>query len=505
MKVHEFFYNVYYLSKEELLSFEKFLNTSYFSTMDSQYMVYKIIRRHQKYIKNEKYEELKDIIINESKYSETTVRKILSSLNDSYIEFTKIQSLKDNQFITEYNYCNYLLKKGNYELLDSRVEELDNSLIDINSRDNDYFLKMFEKDTLKYDVLNTTEDKLKIKSKLNKQKHYTIESTKNLKVYTISKTVINLVNFVFQRISMDDYNNGLFPVDMDDLFRFIETPKFKMFNSHQKNTVKLFYKLYKLFSNPLIDANYHEYKDYYDRIKNAYNKEFQKTQHSILMNYCFLRQRMSDIDNKFTEEVIDILNEFVNKKYYVNDKTKYLNTAIYRNFIINCVKTGNKTKLFKFINKHGDKLHPKETEIMNIYGMAQYYYLNGEYALSIIKAELLLKAKSFYKYDIINLLIKANYELNNFIRVRELLHNYKTYTDKDILLTKTDKEWYFKFVEYTHKFLNEKEKYLKKDETFNIEHLLHKIETETDFSTKKWLTEKLKTFISAHNKKQTKK
>ena len=505
MKVSEFFHNVYYLSKDELISFEKFLNTSYFNTMDSQYMVYKIIRRHSHYIKSEKYDELKDIIINESNYSETTVRKILSGLNDSLIEFTKIQSRKDNHFLTEYNYCNYLLKMGNYELLDSRMEELDNSLKDLNSHDNDYFLKMFEKDTLKYDVLNTTEDKFEIKSKLNKQKNYTLESTKNLKVYTISKTVINLVNFVFQRNTMDDYNEGLFPVDMDDLFRFIKTPKFKMFNSHQKNTIKLFYKLYKLFSNPLSDENYDEYKEYYDRIKEAYNEDFKKTQHNISMNYCFLRQRMADKDKKFAKEVIDILNEYVDNKYYVNDKTKYLNPAIYRNFIINCIKTDSKTKLFKFVNKHSDKLHPKETEIMKIYGMAQYYYLNGEYELSIINAELINNPKSFYKYDIINLLIKANYELNNFVKVRELLHNYKTYADKDILLTDADKEWYFKFVEYTHKFLSEKDKYLNKDETFNIEHLLHKIETETDFSTKKWLTEKLKTFISAHNKKQTKK
>jgi hypothetical protein len=189
----------------------------------------------------------------------------------------------------------------------------------------------------------------------------------------------------------------------------------------------------------------------------------------------------------------------------VNDKTEYLHATNYRNFVINCVSAGNKNILLKFIKKHSDKLHPKETEIMKIYGMAQYYYLNGEYKLSIENAELLIKAKSHYKYDIINLLIKANYELNNFEKIRELLHNYKTYADKDILLTKTDKEWYFKFVEYTHKFLNEKEKYLKKDKTFNIEHLLHKIETETDFSTKKWLTEKLKTFISAHSKKQTRK
>ncbi len=504
MKVHEFFHNAYYLSKDELLSFEKYLNTSYFSSMDSQYMVFKIIRRHQKHIKFKNYKELKDVIIKESKYSETTVRKILSGLNDSYIEFTKIRSRKDNHFLAEYNYCTYLLKKGNYELLDSRMEELDKSIIDIDSHDNDYFLKMFEIDMLKYDVLNTTEDKLKIKSKIIKQKHYTVESTKNLKVFTISKTVINLVNFVFQRNSMDDYNEGLFPVDMVDLFRFIETPKFKMFNSHQKNTITLFYKLYKLFSNPLIDANYNEYKEYYYRIKDAYSEDFKKTQHSILMNYCFLRQRMSDKNNKFTEEVIDIQNEFVKNKYYVNDKTEYLNTAIYRNFILNCVKTENKTKLLIFINNHGDKLHPKETEIMNIYGMAQYYYLNGEYELSIINAELLIKAKSHYKYDIINLLIKANYELNKFEKIRELLHNYKTYADKDKLLTKTDKEWYFKFVEYTHKFLNEKEKYIKKEKTYNLEHLLHKIENETDFSTKKWLREKLKTFISAHSKKQSK-
>jgi hypothetical protein len=467
--------------------------------------VYRIIKKNHNYITLQKFEELKSLIIEKTNYSENTLRKVLSYLNDNYIKFTKFQAVMNEQFSDEFNYCNYLLKKGNYRLLNSRIDELDKQMLDTINHDHDYFIKMYKKDVLKFDVICSSEDKLNLKSKMIKQKQYTLESSKNLMVYTIAKTTINLVNYVIQCTSIEEYNNGFFPIEIKDLFGFMETYKFKMFNSQQRNTVVLFYKLYTLFSKPLIDAHYLEYKNFYNGIKHKYNPDFRKTHHNILMNYCIFRQRVLDKDKIFTNEAVTNLYEYTNNKYYVNDKTEYLHATNYRNFVINCVSAGNKNILLKFIRKHSNKLHPNETEIMKIYGMAQYYYLNGEYALSIINAELLIKAKSHYKYDIINLLIKANYELNNFEKIRELLHNYKAYADNDILLTKTDKEWYFKFVEYTHKFLNEKEKYLKKDKTFKIEHLLHKIETETDFSTKKWLTEKLKTFISAHKKKQTRK
>lgn len=504
MKVPEFFFNAYYLSKEDLLSFEKFLDTPFFNPMDSQLTVYRIIKKNYDYILLQNYDELKSLILTKTDYTENTLRKILSYLNDNYIKFTKIQAVMTEQFSDEYFYCDYMLKKGNYRLVNSRIGELDKTLLNPANHDNDYFIKMFKKDVLKYDVICTTEDKFNVKSKIYKQKHYTLESTKNLTVYTLAKTTINLVNYVFQSTDIEEYNNGFFPIDLDNIFRFMGTPKYQMFNKHQKQTINLYYKVYLLFSNPLIDAHYYDYKDYYNNIKQEYNLNFKKTHHSILMNYCFLRQRVSDKDGIFIKEALKSLYEYIKNRYYVTQKTEYLHPINYRNFVVYCLNANDKNLLLKFIRQHTDKLHPKEIKSMKVYGMAQYYYLNGEYELSIVNAELLNNAKSHYKYDILNLLIKANYELENFERIRELLHNYKGFIKKDVLLTNTDKTRYNLFVSNMSSLLNNHNNYLATNNIFDYEYLLKQIEGNTYFSLKNWITERINNVISTHHKKYTK-
>lgn len=504
MKVHEIFYNIYYFSDEDFKLFEKFLLSPYFNTMKSQIIVYRIIRNNISYIPSKRYEELKILIIKETKYSETTVRKILSYLNDMYIEYTRIQAYKNEDFYKELFVCNYLLLKGNYNFLSKRIQYIDKMLSDGTAYDQDYFLKMFDKNILEYNTITTSEELLNPVIKLSKQKEFTLESTKNLTIFYISKATVNLVNYVFQ-CNGEVIGNQDYPVDMEVLFKSANSSNLKSYNKFQKTTIKLFFKLYKLFNNLLNDSFYDEYKDYFYKVKHLYNIDCQKMHLSIILNYCFLRQRIKD-DNKFyIPEALIILYDYIDKEFYKNDITEYLHPIIYRNYVINCVIAGRKDFLKKFIDKHSTKLHPSEMYTMKIYGMANYYYLNDDYNLALESVEKLTNPKDLYKYDIVNLKIKIFYALNRFEDIECLLHNYTEILKNDSCLTKNDYAKYYYLVVFMRKYLLAYYNYETTHDTFKFEYLLKLIAKRTDFSMKNWLLKIVTDFITKHNAKYSKK
>jgi hypothetical protein len=499
MKIHDFFNNIHYLSNDDLRLFEKFLISPYFNNLQYTSVVYRIILKNLTYISEEKYEELKSIIISETHYSETTVRKVLSYLNEMYIKFIKVQAYNKYGFQSELVYCNYLLLKGNYNLLNKGAHKIKKLLSEPENIDEDLFMKLFESDTLNYNILSTSEDVLNPITKLDKQKEFTNESSRNLMVYTLSKTTINYVNYVIQCSNAEE--NNTFPVNLENLFNVIFTSEYETYNNLQKSTINIFYKIYKLYSNISKDKYYDEYKIYFNEIRNLYNIEFCKTHSSILLGYCILRQRLSDKTLFYTTETLLILFDYIENGYYKNDKTEFLHPLMYRNYIVSCLNVNRKDVLLKFINTHTEKLNPSEIENMKKFGMAHYYYLEKNYIESINYSELIVNPKFLYKYDLYNLMIKNCFETDDYMKIGDILHNYNDYINADDFLTKYDKERYNFFVYCMKKYLIAYFKYETKQNIFDFEYLLKIISGKPNFVMKNWITKKITAFISDHCKR----
>lgn len=501
MKIHKFLYNIHYITNEDLKSFEKFLLSPYFNTLQSIYLVYSIIRKNMTYITQQKYEELKSIIMSETKYSKTTLRKILSYLNDKYIVFVKVQAYTHNKYYSDYLSCNYLLLKGNYNLLSKSVKELNEHLSESKVNDEDLFIKLFETNILNYNVLSTSEDTMNPLSKLDKQKYFTLESSKNLMVYTISKTTINFVNYVIQCNDSNNKNDTKYPLHLDSLFDLMKTPEFELYNDLQKTTIILFHKIFMLYNNILRDKYYDDYKDYFNKSKNNFNVEFCKTQTSILLGFSILRQRVNDKTLFYASEALSILFEYIDNEYYKNENTEYLHPLMYRNYVMNCMNIDKKELLLKFVDSHTDKLHPNEIELMKKFGMSHYYYLEKEYGASMETIESINNAKFLYKYDLYNLIIKNCFEIEKYDKIENILHNYKEYIYRDDFLTKYDKERYSYFVYCMKKFLIAKYKYESRHNLFDFEYLSKIINAKQSFAMKNWLNKKVVDFIAKHHKK----
>lgn len=502
MKIPEFFHNAVFLSDEELNSFEMFLMSPYFNATTSLPIVFKIIKNNIGLIKEKKYDELKTILVNESKYTENTVSKSLSYLNDMYAEFINVQELKQEKFYRQYFGCKYLLHKGNYRYLDRRIEDIENYVSNQENFDDDLFLKLYEFNKIKYGDIYTSKNKLDTLSKLDNEKEYTLESSKNLFIHTLAKSTVNFADYVIQCSSSTKKTNRKYPVNLESMFDIIKSPEFKSYNSSQKKTITLYYKLYKLFSNLTNDRFYKSYKDFYNKVKELYNREFRNTHLSIMMNYCFLRYRVKDKDKYFLAEGHKILYEYIDGRYYINDDTEYLHSTIYRNYVVYCSTKDRKDVLKKFIDNHTDKLNPEETELMRNFAMAHYCYVNEQNKESLKYTEKLNNAKFFYKFDLIFLKIKIYYENQDMVSLENMVHILRNNLETEVIFNKNEVEKYEYLIYCLNLLVKAHAKYDKTLDIFDFEYLMKKIESKPSFAIRKWLEDKVREFIRKHQRKR---
>lgn len=500
MRIPEIFRHLEYFSKEDYTHFEKFLMSPYFNTNKSLNIVFRIINKHNKFIEDKEYDKLKTSIILKTGYSEKTVSKILSYLSDMYIDFTKVESYKSDKIHSEINHCNYLLLKGNYELLNKRVKYLESIVSDHNYFEQNIFLHLHEFQILKYGILHSSQANFDPLVKLFKQKENTIESSKNLMVYTLAVETIGFVNYVLQ-CGEDKTMKVNFPVNLKNMFSFVKTDEFKAYNRFQKITITLFHKLFLLFKNPTSTRYYYDYKNYFYRVKNLFNNEFNKMNLSILLSFCNFRQHFEDGQIFYSSEVINISFEYINNMYYINEKTKYLHSIIYRNFVLLCENNGKSDALKELIEKHTEKLNPRDRNGMKDFAMIHYYFMTNEMELSLNCADSLTNLKYYYRLDIYRIKIKIYYAQNDFYNFENTIRNMKDYVKKIKILSNSDIVKYKYLFGYLELLIRAHRKYDKTRNILDFEFLLTKIESTPIFTMRKWIEEKVSEFIRVHNSK----
>ncbi len=495
MKQTEFFRNISLFSKEDLSDFDKSIKSPFFNTLQTAITVFGVIRKNILLASRNNFKDLKSVILKESGISEIHLRKILSKLNDLYIEYIKIKAFRSDKYGNEYMSSVYLLKTCNFSLLEKRVNMLESILSDSANTDHDLFIKLFDLNTLKYAVSASSENSINPFEKIEDQKGYMLESGKNLLVYFIARETINYLNYIIQCNGTAERE---YPAPLEKYFSIINSPEFKSYNDIQRTTITLFHKIFKLFNNPVKDSNYKGCKSYFSKVKHVYNREFHKMMHKILLSFCNLRQKIKDIDRFYYLEAFNLSLEYIENQYYVSESVKYLDPVTYRNFVVTCFNLGKKALLAEFKDKHTDKLNPDDNYIMNRFCSAHLHYLNNNYELSVIDASIVSNLQVYFKFDLFILLIRSYYELNNFEEILKTLHNYLYYLNNGSYFNKFDKERYKYFHKFMNKFVTIYFKYEKTQNVDEFEYLLKQTESIKTFVMKNWLKEKLIIIISRH-------
>jgi hypothetical protein len=500
MKIPELFHHLEYFSTEDYTLFEKFLKSPYYNSIKAYGNIFSAIKNHKTYIEKKKYAVLKAVIVKATGYSEKTVSKSLSHLSDLCVEFTNAEAFRNEKLKGNIIHGTYLLLKGNLGLLNKRVSILEEMLKDQNYYVQEVFLDLYDFNKLKYNILSFSEENFDPLSKLAKQKEHTIESSKNLTVFTLASLTINLINYTIQ-CDGDDKEQSKYTFNLEKMYGIMQKPEYKTYNNFQRTTITLFYKIYRLFSDIRNDSLYKDYKKYFHKVKGMYSDEFKITNINLQMSYSAMRSRVLDKDKYYNNESFNLLYEYLDGNYYKTDKVEFLHPTLYRNYVLNCVYRKEKEMLKKLIDKQTNKLNPSDRINMKNFAMGFYCLLNKQFDQALNHVNRLNTPKFFYKIDIQTLKIKLFYEKNDLVEMKNIIQNFKEYLLENKSAVKHEETKYFAMLKNLELLILERNKYEKRNNISGIEFLRKKIEREPGFIIRSWVMEKIDEFINEHYKR----
>ena len=499
MKVPELFHHLKFFEVSDYKGFSKFLKSPYHNYYLKSYSdILRIIEKNIKLLNLDKFRELRDLILKSLKCSESTTLTILSRLGDLVIEYFRIKAVECKQFEKEYLLCEYLFSIGYYRILDTKLLKCWKMVDNGEKIDEDFYLKYFQLEYLNYRYSISNNSKFLGDNSIIEQQHFTLNSTKDLFVFSLVRFTINYLNYVIQNIDSTEKNPSLYPLDMHNMFRIIKSAELKVYDKHQKSIIRLYYYLFLMFDDLNSDKAFARYRDYFYKSINTFNDNYSSTHFSILLNYCHLRQRLNDKDAKYNKEGLKIMKEYIKQKMYVDEQNKYLLPILYRNFIINCNIPSTKSILREFIDKETINLHMSHRKDMMNFGNAFYSYLNKDYR-DALKLMLNLKHPKFmYKYDIRNLELKIYFDKGNYVDLNSALHNYDENRKVEPMFTISDREKYKLMINNFRTLMKIDENYKQENKILNYEYFFHQLKSSPGFIMKQWFIDKVKSIIKTH-------
>jgi len=499
MKVPLLFHHLQYFTENDYAGFIKYLKSPFHNYYLKSYSdILKIIKANRLLLSGDRNKELRNIIVKKIRCSENTTLTILSRLGDLVIRYLKTVAYENKKYEVGHSFCEYLISVGYYDILGEQISFCWDLLNKEPKIDEDVYLKYYQMEYLNYKNSVLQDSKLFGDKSVIRQQQFTLNSAKDIYVYSLTKLVISFMNYTIQNIDSSYKNQAPYPVLIAPMFDILKKPEFRSYDKHQKSIILLYHHLYLMFYNLESDNHYNSYKKFFFKIRNMFNADFSKSHFNVLTNYCHLRHRLNGNDGKYNTEGMNVLRSYIGNKMYVNENSKCLSPILYRNFVINCNIPGTKDILKKFIDEETYNVHEKHRKDMLNFGNAYYFYLKKDYGTALKHMLDLKHPKFLYKYDIRNLELKIYFDKGSFVDLNSVLHNYRANINSEPLFTKNDKEKYKLLINNFRELMRIAEKYNMDHSIIGYEYFLKQIASAQGFVMKQWFIEKIKSIIQAH-------
>ncbi len=488
-----------HFADEDFSRFDRYLKSPFYAGYLKLYSdILRIINKNRILLINRRHKDLRDIILRGISCSEKTALSLISRLGNLAIEYMKTKASESRKYESEYFLCEHMLDTGNFVLLDERIQTCMN-ILETEDIDEDLYLNLYKMDYLNYRASMITNSKLYGEDAVSEQQKHTLEASKNLFVYTLTRFTIMHANYVILNIDSSCKNSSPYPVLIKPMLDILNKAEFKSYGKRRQELITLYKHFYLMFSDLYDNESYFRYKKQFMKIKYLFSSTFAKSHFNVMMNYCNLRTRLNDKEGVFYEESLNVTNEYIHQKMYISEFSKYLSPVIFRNYIIKCNTPKHIKRLDRFIKEHKGSLHKDHVTEMNMFARAFYLYLNKQYGKALKNIINLNRTQFVYKYDIRNLELKIYFDTNRIENMESILHNYYTNIKKEAMFSKDVKDKYYMMLDYFRELIKTTEKYNNTRDIKEYEYLLLKIRKEPGFVMKDWIVSKINEIVENHN------
>lgn len=474
-------------SVDEILRFKKFLKSPYHNNRKIVFHLYnEIVYFYPKFndeILTKEY--LYDKTIKKGNYNDNTLRSLLSVLDKLAYDFLVFENLKDR----DDSYSNIVLRELNKRNVShpfihfiNRINKRERKAkkIDVNFLYEKYF---HDANIINYSRLH---DKfINSKNKLKEHIPKFEQMAENLIIFAISTLISDFIPvLIYSHEFQFNVKNSISKIFINSLNPWKLYEKIKS-NNPYSFLLNMHLKLIEAYDKIENDSFYFEYKNCVFENKEKITKGELELHLCCLMNLCSMKHDFRVNDVILNEEYE--LNMFsVKNALYINEKTKYLPSDLYRSVIILGLKLKDYKNIENFIEHYRKELQPVDRKNYHNFGRAFMRFAQKNYNEAIRYLVKVNVNHYILKYDMRNLLLKIYYEIDEYDKAFDLIHSYKEFLNTNTFATSEKKKLYSNFIKYYNSLIS----YKSGDFKIDIDYIFYKFEKEKQISDKEWLKDK---------------
>jgi hypothetical protein len=471
-------------SKEELVSFRRFLDSPFVKTRRNVVSLFELLRVHYPEFISPGIEKSRvfSALFPRLEFSEKKLANISSDLTKEAENFLKHLALDADELesliFTSKGFYQKKLLTHSKRVLNSVESRLKPGF----SQSKDYFAKLRQVNFLKsaFYTENSEFDQL-IECK---KKHFESSAVQFIFDYIQIMSSMDAASSTYGKELESEFIKAVFEsFDIDKLFAATMNSSFE-----HKDLIELLYYFMKTIKEPEKKNHYFKLKDTFNSNLDLFDREEKYFIFSHLINYC--TDELTRKNEKFYAEGLNVYKAMLENQAYSYSDSEFMQVITYRNIIYYCNTMKDEKWFCYFIENFTDALSPEYRDDMRNFAYANLHFLTGEFEESLKSVSKIVNEFFLFKADHKNLQLKLFYELGYIEQAYSMVDSYKHFLSSNEEISPSYKIYYRNFLDKYLELL--KLKTGKGREVAGLKRA--EIRKETKIVNKKWLLEKIEEF-----------
>lgn len=473
------------LSKDELKSFEKFIQSSYFSIGRNTAGFFSELKKHYPDFNSPLMEKEKifQTLFPDEKYNEKKIKNLSSDLIRHSEQFLIYEYLKNEDAESKRILALQYKAKKSRKFFFKTLNTLDNILSTKEFNSIDSFRMEEEVERLNAEYYMDQQD---FDSYIRSWQKYSEHLTASFLIRYFRKLRDKFIlsegyNAEFQNPLFDSISES---IDFEKMMSFLRKKKYD-----NLWLIEIYYCIYKCTYDVRDDKHFIQLKKtFYANIDNF--SRLEKTYiFNDMIDYWVMRKEI--FHKNFQEEIFDLYKDQLKNNAYQRDNEKYMSIVLYRNIMIEALSLGKFEWLTEFVEKYSSALDPEYRDNMMYLAKANLCFENGRFEEALEYVGKVQYDFFMYKLDIKNLTLRIFYELELYEQAYSLLDAYRHFLSNTDEIAPAFKVLHNNFLHFYSKLLKIKSMGIDEDTGLYIREM-NKIEI---FASKKWLLKKAKELL----------
>ncbi len=275
---------------------------------------------------------------------------------------------------------------------------------------------------------------------------------------------------------------------VEDLVRIVNLPQLiKVVQKDNKSdyVLDLYYALYKMMISEKTSEQYFLYKEMITSNIYRLNNDEISFHYSKLITYCIDKATYNDQSEEFRVELFNVFKTYIENKYYRSSNVNYLRPVLFRSALLSGLKAREYEWCNHLLKNSHNHLQVSDRSNLKNLGYAFYYFEMNEFRKTLEFASKIDIESFTYLYDVKNLTVRSYYELGYFDEAFSYINSYKSFLNKNLLVSDLRRTRFTSFLDYVEKLI-----LLSGKPDSEIDYLICQLSKTANISYKDWLLEK---------------